>query len=159
MLAGAARRLQAAPAVTVEHVLHHGPGLEHAQAASGHHRHLADRVHGPPLGARPVPPGEVDTDDFVGDVQLLAEPDDAKAPGRGDVVDSEHGIGPDGLRIRPARPGQRERSSISRRRKRSHCSTWPISMYSFGWWAWSMEPGPQTTVENPASWNWPASAA
>jgi hypothetical protein len=33
------------------------------------------------------------------------------------------------------------------------------STYSSGWWAWSIEPGPQITVEKPAPWNWPASAA
>ena len=64
-----------------------------------------------------------------------------------------------GRRLRAARAAQRERSSMRRRRKRSHCSIWSSSMYSFGWWAWSMEPGPQMTVEKPASWNCPASAA
>ncbi len=73
---------------------------------------------------------------------------------------SQAASGPGGSSIRPARmAGQRERSSMRPRRKRSHCSIWSSSMYSFGWWAWSMEPGPQMTVEKPACWNCPASAA
>ena len=28
---------------------------------------------------------------------------------------------------------------------------WEMSTYSSGWWAWSMEPGPQMTVEKPAA--------
>ncbi len=36
---------------------------------------------------------------------------------------------------------------------------WATSTNSLGWWACSMEPGPQSTVEKPACWNCPASAA
>ena len=32
-------------------------------------------------------------------------------------------------------------------------------MYSSGWWAWSMEPGPHTTVGMPAPWKRPAYVA
>lgn len=41
----------------------------------------------------------------------------------------------------------------------SAASSWSRAMNSSGWWAWSMEPGPQTTVDRPAAWNSPASAA
>lgn len=39
------------------------------------------------------------------------------------------------------------RSSISRQR-----SSWSSSMYSSGWWATAMLPGPQTTAGMPAAW-------
>jgi GT2 family glycosyltransferase len=61
---------------------------------------------------------------------------------------------------RPAVRDQKvERSSISRRMKAAPRCIWLISTYSSGWWAWSIEPGPQITVEKPAPWNCPASAA
>ncbi len=50
-------------------------------------------------------------------------------------------------------------ASTSRAMKAAPRSSWETSRYSSGWWAWTMEPGPQITVEKPASWNWPASAA
>jgi hypothetical protein len=44
VLLGARARLQAALAVAVEDVLHHGAGLEHHEVAVGHGRHLAHRI-------------------------------------------------------------------------------------------------------------------
>ena len=53
---------------------------------------------------------------------------------------------------RPAPPASRTMNAAPR-------SIWATSTYSSGWWAWSIEPGPQSTAEKPASWNWPASEA
>ena len=49
--------------------------------------------------------------------------------------------------------------STSRAMKAPPRSIWTASTYSLGWWAWSMEPGPQMTVEKPACWNWPAASS
>ena len=61
---------------------------------------------------------------------------------------------------RAARIGRRQSAAaqaMSLRRKASQAAIWESSMYSSGRWAWSMEPGPQTTAEKPASWNSPPS--
>ena len=41
--------------------------------------------------------------------------------------------------------------------KLSQACTWLSSMYSLGWCAWRMLPGPQITVGIPTSWKSPAS--
>ena len=69
-------------------------------------------IHGAPFIARAIPPREVDGDDFVGNVELLAEPDDAKTAGGGDVMDSEHGIGPYGQGNGSTRHGYRSARQV-----------------------------------------------
>src|SRR5689334_21554022 len=47
--------------------------------------------------------------------------------------------------------------AITLRRKVSHLSSSESATNSSALWAWSSEPGPQTTAEIPAPWKWPAS--
>ena len=94
-LGRAGGRLQAAFAVALQEIVDHRARLEHREEVAvlvevGHRRHLADRVEPPPLGALPVVRLEVDRDDFVGQAELLAQPDDARRTGPRDVVDRDH---------------------------------------------------------------------
>lgn len=95
-------------------------------------------------------------------------PTKMKAPGRAVSMKekSSPSPGPGGdLRVRigeAVHDGGEGSFQEARRRMRPRMNSAPASssamvMYSSAWCAWAMEPGPQTTVERPASWNWPAS--
>ena len=62
---------------------------------------------------------------------------------------------------RPQRERQaRQAHSIMRFMKASQAPIWEARMNSFGWCAWAMSPGPQTTVGTPSVWRkMPASVA
>ncbi len=57
----------------------------------------------------------------------------------------------------PVEAAAQRHSAISRRTKATPRSISSSVMYSSGWCAWSMEPGPHTTVGRPCFWNRPAS--
>ncbi len=64
-----------------------------------------------------------------------------------------------GRRWRRLRVLQPESWLASRRKKAMPSAICPMSIYSSGWCAWSMLPGPQITAGRPPNWNCPASVA
>jgi len=60
-------------------------------------------------------------------------------------------------RLRPLQSS--DASFASRPRNARHSASWSVERNSSGLCAWSIEPGPQTTVGRPASWKCPASVA
>ncbi len=64
---------------------------------------------------------------------------------------------PGDARLPPRHDQFASHQAPSRRMKASPSASAASVTYSSGWCAWSMEPGPQTTVGTPARWNAPAS--